>query len=112
MKKEPYRDYATAAIMAWSAAGCPSDEDSRKRFRGAELADMRACAVAFGNLKLRNPEICTCALLVYLPGKTWRGELTDRVVRYSTEHFISERQVWEYLALVRREFALQRGLRV
>lgn len=112
MKKEPYRDYATAAIMAWSEAGCPSEAESRKRFHGAEREDMQACALAFAGLRLRNPEICTCALLVYLPGKLGKGELTNRVVRYSMEHFISERRVWEYLASARREFALQRGLRV
>ena len=111
MKKEPYRDYATRAIMAWSAAGCPAEAECR-RFTGAEKADMRACALAFDKLRLRNPEMCTCALLIYLPRKLTRGELTGRVVRYSVEHYISERQVWEWLAAVRREVALQRGLRV
>lgn len=112
MKKEPYRDYATAAIIAWSAAGCPSAEESRKRFRGAEYADMAACARAFDNIRLTLPDACTAALLIYVPGRMGKGELTGRVERFAMEHYLSERQVWERLAKVRKEFAKERGLRV
>lgn len=115
MKKESYRDYATAAYRLWAAAGRPSAEICRQTYTGAELADMLACTAAFAELLTASPEICRAVEAVYLvdpSGKLQRGDLTGRVLRFSMEEFISERQVWEWLAKARRSFARHRGLRV
>lgn len=112
MIKEVYRDYATAAICAWSGAGCPNPAESMRLYDGAVLADMVACYTAFRLVGLTMPDACDAALYVYTPGRIRRGELTSRVTRFAVDHYLSERQVWERLAKVRREFARQRGLRI
>lgn len=110
MKKEPYRDYATMALREWAKVGCPSPEEASEVYSGAELADMVACAAVFQEL---SPEICEAVRAVYMvPGAIGKGVLTGRVVRFSTEHYISETQVWVWLGKARRLFALRRGLRV
>ena len=113
MKKEAYRDYATAAIRAWAAAGRPSAEVCQKRFTGAVRADMEACALVFRELEAVSPEICRAAEAVYMADPAVplkKGELTGRVLRFSMGEYVSERQVWEWLAKVRRAFAETRGL--
>ena len=112
MIKEPYRDYATEAFRLWAAAECPTVDESRKRYTGAIRADFVACAEV---MRDSEPETAAIVRAVYMarprekPGK---GEISGRVLRYSMEHYLSERQVWERLADARMEFARRRGLRV
>ena len=112
MRKEPYRDYATEAFRSWAAAGCPGHEEGRKKYRGAIRADFEACAGTFAAL---GNDVCGAVRAVYMADAASArkaGDISGRVVRFSMEHYICERMVWEWLALARRDFAVRRGLRV
>lgn len=41
----------------------------------------------------------------------YKREITGRVIRFSAERYISERQVYNYLSRARRLFSSLRGLR-
>lgn len=112
MIKEPYRDYATAAFRAWAAAGRPSAEVCKKEYRGAVRSDFLACDLVRAEIPAEIWEAVEEVYLTTAGERIAKGEISSRVVRYAMRHYVAERQVWERLAVARREFARRRGLRV
>jgi len=104
------RDRATNAFRRWARAGCPAAEEIRT-VKGAE--DLMACAAVFVMLekeKLRGrennaaAEIAKAVREVYMeePHRPLRKlEVTFRVRRVAAECWVSERQVYTWLARAR-----------
>lgn len=113
MRKERYRDYAVAAITDWLGAGEPGVDACKRMYKGATRADMIAAACAVSMVTKTAPDAGEAVRAVYgnMAGGARRGEITARVVRFAMDRYVGERQVWEWLARVRREFAQARGLR-
>lgn len=137
MKKESAMDYAVGAFRYWSACGCPSYEEAAARVRSdavqkygdrAEwvesamadaapgLYDILACEVTFRELEECGESlVCDAVREVYMasPGRRIRrGELSARVRAFACTRYLSERQVYYYLSRARREFLVNRGLRL
>lgn len=106
------RDRATEAFRKWARAGCPVGTAIRATGTDTE-ADFRACEAVFAALakdEVRGRENSACreirkALLdVYMdePKRPLRRmEVTMRVRRMAVECFVSERQVYAWLARAR-----------
>ena len=117
MKKDITRDYAVSAFRLWARLGYPSAEALKISGEGdfALLADVAACEKCFRLLE--NEEgglICDAVREVYMRNPSrglYKREITGRVIRFSAERYISERQVYNYLSRARRLFSSLRGLR-
>lgn len=127
MKKESYRDCATNAFRLWAALGKPSYEEAAERLADAvggedEMAehmgglyDILACVRVWEKIGREKPYICDCVEFVYMhePNRGLRyREIGSLVLRFSVERHVSERQVWNWLAEAREEYAVMRGMRV
>ena len=137
MKKESAMDYAIGAFRYWAGFGCPSYEEAAGRVRAdalakygnrAELAesaisdaapglyDILACEVTFRDFEDRGESIiCDAVREVYMASparRIRRGELSARVRAFACGRYLSERQVYYYLSRARREFLINRGLRL
>lgn len=111
-RRESGAEYAVESFRLWAAAGCPSDAESRAQYSGAVLADFRACNAVFHDT---NEDVRSAVRDIYMAerGRYFRkGEIAGRVARYSMEHYVSEREVYNWLAMARREFIRARGLRI
>ena len=123
MKKECYRDYATDAFRLWAALKKTTYEEFVRGIENeneagesvATLYDILACEITWERLKNRNELICKAVEEVYMcePKRPIRShEIGARVRRFAFEQSVCERQVWNWLAEARKEFAKNRGLRV
>ena len=141
MKKEAYRDYATEAFRIWAAWGCPSYDEAVERIRAsaikragesdpanilayadaeverksALLCDILACEKCFELLREDKKYICDAIKDIYMhePWRTARrNEIARRVLRFSIDNAVSERQVYRWLKNARDLFAGLRGLRI
>lgn len=127
MKKEPFRDCATNAFRLWAAIGMPTFAevmDKIQREDGWEtwaeehaggLYDIRACELVWEKVGADKPHVRDAVRAVYMhePHRPLRyREIGHLVVRFSYEYSVSERQVWNWLAEAREEFAVMRGIRV
>ena len=142
VKKKNTMDYATAAFRFWARRGCPSYEEARERIyskamrraegadpekavlfadrevdrAGAELCDILACDIVFREFERTGNElICQAVREVYMASparRIRRGELSARVRAFACGRYLSERQVYYYLSRARREFLINRGLRL
>lgn len=126
MKKESYRDCATNAFRLWAALGKPTYSEAMERISalGDEreiarhmggLYDILACEREWGVLMESKPYICDCVEFVYMhePNRGIRyREIGSLVLRFSVERCVSERQVWNWLAEAREEYAIARGMRI
>lgn len=127
MKKESFRDCATNAFRLWASLGMPTFAevmDKIQREDGWEmwaeehaggLYDIRACELVWEKLSADKPHVRDAVKEVYMhePNRPLRyREIGSLVVRFSYDHSVSERQVWNWLAEAREEFAVLRGLRV
>ena len=85
----------------------------KRMYKGATRADMIAAACAVSMVTKTAPDAGEAVRAVYgnMAGGARRGEITARVVRFAMDRHVGERQVWEWLGRVRREFAQARGLR-
>ena len=114
MKKEAYRDYATEAFRIWAAWGCPSYDEAVER-KSALLCDILACEKCFELLREDKKYICDAIKDIYMhePWRTARrNEIARRVLRFSIDNAVSERQVYRWLKNARDLFAGLRGLRI
>lgn len=126
MKKESYRDCATNAFRLWAALGKPTyaeviarveqlgDENEIAVHMGG-LYDILACERVWNRLMSEKPYICDCVEYVYMhePNRGIRyREIGSLVLRFSVENHVSERQVWNWLAEAREEYAVARGMRI
>lgn len=140
MKKDNVRDYVTAAFRYWALLGCPSYDEAKgaikksalSKARGSkaakayadaeinkkigELEDVRACEEAFKALEASGRgHVCQAVKEIYMvnPNRPiHKNELSGRVVRFSMDHYYSERQVYYFLHEACLEFAYKRGLRI
>lgn len=137
MKKESATDYAVGAFRYWAGFGCPTYEEAAAKVRSdaaskygdrAEfvesaiadaapgLYDILACEVTFRELEERGESIiCDAVRDVYMVSparRIRRGELSARVRAFACARYLSERQVYYYLSRARREFLVNRGLRL
>jgi len=119
--KKRDRDRATEAFRRWARAGCPTPEQIREEKAGHEVAeDFRACAAVFAALERERRrgrensaagEIMIAVREVYMeePFRRLRWqEVSLRVRAVSTEHYVSERQVYNWLARARRMWLMYR----
>lgn len=131
-KVNPAKDYAVGAFRYWAAQGCPSYEtaaekivrlhaDPAERERAleraaAKLTDILACEETFRQLEAQGKRvICDAIRAVYMVSprrNPSRKELTERVVAFARRTYVTDRQVWRYLAEACVEFAGNKGLRV
>lgn len=141
MKKEVYRDYATAAYIFWAHKGyITGDEfiekvkqkaireskneepaDANRYIRAcvtnhlASKKDIEACCKAFSLFEESGKEyICDAVRSVYgiYPVFTIRrGDITARVRAYAHSANTDERNVYRWLEQARKTFAAMRGLR-
>ena len=117
MKKDITRDYAVSAFRLWARLGYPSAEALKISGEGdfALLADVAACERCFRLLEHEEGGlICAAVREVYMRNpsrRLYKREITGRVIRFSAERYISERQVYNYLSRARRLFSSLRGLR-
>lgn len=110
--KKRDRDRATEAFRRWARAGCPSQVQIREDGTETEK-DFRACASVFAMLQKdeawgrennASAEIRRAVLEVYMvyPERKMRKcEVTMRVKRLAMERYVSERQVYAWLARAR-----------
>ena len=141
MKKEIYRDYATAAFRRWAELGCPDYDKAVEMIRkkaimragninpekaieyadaevdkqSALLCDILACSQCFEMLGKRKKYICDAVKEVYMSQAEKglkRKEITYRVTRYSIDNNISESQIYRWLHEARALFAGLRGLNI
>ena len=141
MKKEAYRDYATEAFRTWASWGCPNYDEAVERIRrkaieragdsdpalvlayaeaevekrSAFLCDILACEKCFELLEGRGDFIRDAVREIYMdePNRNLRrNEISLRVLRFSLEHSVSERFVYNRLKEARDLFAGLRGLRI
>ena len=104
------RDKASNAFRQWARAGCPMGANIRK---DAWEADFSACASVFltlakdeirGRENTAAAEIRKAVMGVYMeePRRPLRkNEVSNRVRRLAQESYVSERQVYAWLARAR-----------
>lgn len=105
---------ATEAFRRWARAGCPEPEQIRTDRVGHEAAeDFRACAAVFAVLdkesrrgRANNPaeEIVRAVRCVYMEEpfrRLRRQEVSLRVRALALERYVSEREVYYWLAKAR-----------
>lgn len=137
MKKESATDYAVGAFRYWAGFGCPTYEEAAARVRSEAcdkygsreelienamadaapgLYDILACEVTFRRFEESGDSlICDAVRDVYMVSpsrRIRRGELSARVRAFACARYLSERQVYYYLSRARREFLVNRGLRL
>lgn len=125
MKKvNPAKDYVIAAFRYWARVGCPSYEDVMTRItqhghdsdaESAKIADILACVEVFRRLEESGRTVirdAVCAVYMAEPHvKPTREVITARVLQFSREEYVSDRQVWRYLAEACVMLGELRGLR-
>lgn len=113
MRKDPERDYATAAFRLWGSYNCPTPEESAMlmltgKITKSELCDLEACAQVFDALRKRGRGyIIDAVRAVYLclPEKTLgRTEISSRVTSFAITLPADERTVYRYLQIARDMF--------
>ncbi len=107
------RDKASNAFRQWARAGCPMGANIKK---GVLEADFTACASVFlalakdeirGRENTAAREIRKAVMAVYMdePYRPLRKlEVSNRVRRVALESYVSERQVYAWLAKARGLF--------
>lgn len=110
--KKRDRNRATEAFRRWARAGCPGHHQIRQDGSDTER-DFRACASVFMMLEREKAwgrensaasEIRRAVTEVYMVDperRMRRQEVTMRVRRFAVENFVSERQVYIWLAKAR-----------
>lgn len=140
-KKNNTMDYSTAAFRFWARKGCPTHEEAVKRIynhalskvinknpkeavtyaeaeverASAALSDILACDTVFREFELAGKKIiCDAVREIYMiqPSKPLKlNDVTYRVRAFSLQSYVSERQVYRYLAQAREAFVMVRNLR-
>lgn len=110
MKKEPYRDYATAAFELY---GRHEDAEQWDRMTPEEQDDLMACRAVMIEMVVRGRGYVADAVrAVYMAGGARsRSVISARVIAFGREQAMDERTVYRYLAEARAAFARYRGLR-
>lgn len=113
MRKDPERDYATAAFRLWGQYGCPTPKEAvllmlTGEITEPELCDFEACSEVFDALKKRGRGyIIDAVRAVYLcePEKTLgKMEISHRVTSFALTLPADERTVYRYLKIAREMF--------
>lgn len=111
MKKEAYRDYATAAFELY---GRNEDDETWNRMTPEEQDDLRCCRAVMIEAAVRGRQYVADAVrAVYMAGGARsRSAISARVVAFGMANGMDERTVYRYLAEARAAFARFRGLRM
>lgn len=111
MKKEAYRDYATAAFELY---GRNEDDETWDRMTPEEQDDLRCCRAVMIEAAVRGRQYVADAVrAVYMTvGAQSRSAISARVVAFGIANSMDERTVYRYLAEARAAFARYRGLRM
>lgn len=142
MKKDFTRDYTTEIFRAYAAAGMPTYEEARERVYKAELAKRKSidAATAIAQAELATEKRTPYLLDILSAEKTFelleyggkevivravkavycayptqplrRGDITDRVRRFSSECPADTSTVYRWLKEARLLCAAVRGLRI
>lgn len=141
MKKDPTRDYITAAFRLYASLGCPSYEQLRADIYAREL---KRCELLNPEIAVKQAEravaekepmlldilavqhtlellscgekqqVVAAVKAVYFPDPTRplrRGDIADRVRHYALKCPASEKQVYKWLKDARTMCSALRGLR-
>lgn len=113
MRKDPEREYATAAFRLWGSYNCPTPEESvllmlTGEITEPELCDFEACSEVFDALRKRERGyIIDAVRAVYFsdPKETLgRMEISCRVTSFALTLPADERTVYRYLKIAREMF--------
>lgn len=118
-KKDNVRDYVVSMFRYYSALGQPNSEqinNLRTQISTAAILDLIAVDNTLRLLKSKRKENIICAIEnIYFiePNRNLRkNEISQRVIKFSIENYISEQTIWLWLKQARRICAEQRNLNI
>lgn len=107
MRKDVYRDYATAAFMLYASMGCPSCDYFPPGTDAARREDLLAVKKTLEFFQVQGREDVIGALKgVYfsLPEIPRKGDVARLVTQFAVKNAVDERSVYRYLSRARRVF--------
>lgn len=113
MLKDATRDYVVNMFRFYASLNCPSKEEiflHKNELTRPQLLDLLAVEKAFNEFSPEVKNAVKCIYFVRPTDKLHKGEISARVIDYSTKYYFGERIVWKYLKQARLICAKHRGL--
>lgn len=118
MKKSNVRDYIITALRFYARFGEPDEAEIKKltHLSQAERLDLSAVAATLEELSERGDVTAISAVreiyFVEPTRKMNRNEISERLIRYALNNYISERTAWRMIERAFKIFVDKRILRV
>ena len=113
MLTDPTRDYVVYMLRFYATLNCPNKEEIH-RYKGnlsnPQILDLQAVAQSITEFTEEVKKAVKCIYFVNPTKKPRKNEITERVINYSIENYLSEKTVWKYLKQARYICAKCRGL--
>ena len=104
MLKDATRDYVVNMFRFYASLNSPSKEEiylHRNELTRPQLLDLLAVEKAFNEFSPEMKNAVKCIYFVRPTDKLHKGEISARVINYSTQHYLGENTVWKYLKQAR-----------
>lgn len=118
MKKDNVRDYVVSMFRFYSQCGQPTSEQInqlRTQLSAAAILDLIAVDNTLRYFDSKNKTVVDAIKDIYFhtPERNLsKNEISERVVKFSLEHYMAEQTVWLWLKSARRICAEQRNLNI